>query len=160
MPFAALKIDTSTSSVRSFAAVAPWAAVDAAEPGKLPAPASANVAYGPHERHVLDLWQAAGDGPRPLCIFIHGGGWAGGDKADVPPALVEAMLRSNISVASINYRYTRMAKAPAPLYDAARAVQYLRHNAASLKLDPRHFAGTGTIRSLPMARSCRSPAST
>lgn len=119
------------------------ALVDSAEPLKLPTPSKANVAYGSHERHVLDLWQASGDGPRPLCVFIHGGGWAGGDKADVPPALVKAMLRANVSVASINYRYTRMAKAPAPLYDAARAVQYLRHNATSLRLDPRHFAGYG-----------------
>jgi arylformamidase len=127
----------------SLAAVAPWGFGVASEPAKIPAPTKPNVAYGPHERHVLDLWQAAGDGPRPLCVFIHGGGWAGGDKADVPPALAEAMLRANVSVASINYRYTRMAKAPAPLYDAARAVQYLRHNATSLRLDPRHFAGYG-----------------
>lgn len=125
------------------AAAAPQAFVVAAEPLKLRTPSKANVAYGTHERHVLDLWQAAGDGPRPLCVFIHGGGWAGGDKADVPPALVEAMLRSNISVASVNYRYTRMAKAPAPLYDAARAMQYLRHNADSLNLSPKRFAGHG-----------------
>jgi acetyl esterase/lipase len=132
--------------VRLFAFVAAAASlkfVVSAEPPKLPAPTKANVAYGTHERHVLDLWQAVDKGPHPLCVFIHGGGWAGGDKADVPPTLVEAMLRAKISVASINYRYTRMAKAPAPLYDAARAVQYLRHNATSLNLDSRHFAGYG-----------------
>jgi acetyl esterase/lipase len=92
---------------------------------------------------VLDLWQAAGDGAKPLCIFIHGGGWAGGDKADVPPTLVAAMLKAGISVASINYRYTRMAVAPAPLHDAARAVQFLRHHAAEYRLKPDHFAGYG-----------------
>ncbi|MGC3969277.1 MAG: alpha/beta hydrolase [Pirellulales bacterium] len=115
----------------------------AADAPTLPPPTKANIAYGTHERHVLDLWQADGESPRPLCIFIHGGGWHGGDKADAPPTLVAAMLKAGISTASINYRFTRMAKAPAPLYDAARAVQHLRKHAVELNLDPQHFAGYG-----------------
>ncbi len=35
----------------------------------------ADVPYGPHARNVLDFWQADGDGPWPLIVFIHGGGW-------------------------------------------------------------------------------------
>ncbi len=29
-------------------------------------PTFANVSYGPHERHVLDFWQANGSAPTPL----------------------------------------------------------------------------------------------
>ena len=39
------------------------------------APTYANVAYGKDGRNVLDFWQAKGEGPRPLVIYIHGGGW-------------------------------------------------------------------------------------
>jgi acetyl esterase/lipase len=47
-----------------------------AEDAKPLAPTHANVTYGPHERNDLDFWKADGDGPRPLLVFIHGGGWA------------------------------------------------------------------------------------
>ena len=38
-------------------------------------PTYADVSYGPHERNVLDFWKAEGEGPRPLLVYIHGGGW-------------------------------------------------------------------------------------
>ncbi|MBA4019924.1 MAG: lipase [Pirellula sp.] len=126
-----------------FAAIATAKAQDATPVVKLPVPTFADVAYGSDERHKLDLWQAAGAGARPLVVFIHGGGWHGGDKGDVPPKLVALLLEHGISVASINYRFTKTARAPAPLYDAARAVRYLRTKAGEWKLDPAHFGGYG-----------------
>ena len=42
-------------------------------------PTKAEVSYGPHKMNVLDFWKAEGEGPRPLLIHIHGGGWVGGD---------------------------------------------------------------------------------
>jgi acetyl esterase/lipase len=50
---------------------------------KNPAPTVANLKYGPHERNVLDFWQAKSDKPTPVLFFIHGGGWMGGDKAGI-----------------------------------------------------------------------------
>ena len=47
-------------------------------------PTHADVAYGPYKRNVLDFWQTEGAGPRPLLVFIHGGGWVGGDKKQDP----------------------------------------------------------------------------
>ena len=41
-------------------------------------PTEANVPYGPDERNVLDFWKADGEGPRPLLVYIHGGGWTSG----------------------------------------------------------------------------------
>ena len=70
-------------------------------------PTFANVAYGTHERQVLDFYQAKkGARPNPLLFFIHGGGWVGGDKGGRTGASVKQYLDAGISVVSINYRYS------------------------------------------------------
>lgn len=112
-------------------------------PAPLPPATFSDVRYGMHERHVLDLWQTKSDGPAPLLIFIHGGGWHGGSKGDVPPELLARMLAGGVSVASINYRFTSMALLPAPVLDAARAVQFLRSKAREWRLDPQRFGAYG-----------------
>ena len=108
-----------------------------------PEPTHNDVGYGPHERHKLDLWSAQSDASTPLLIFIHGGGWGGGDKKDIPPNLIKTMLSHGISVASINYRYSTIAPLPAPVHDAARAVQFLRSKATKWKLNPQRFGAYG-----------------
>ncbi len=109
----------------------------------LPEPTFRDAGYGPHERHKLDVWLAKSDAVTPLVIFIHGGGWAGGDKKDVPPKLVNFMLAKGVSVASINYRYSIIAPLPAPVHDAARAVQFLRSKSVEWKLNPQRFGAYG-----------------
>ncbi len=109
----------------------------------LPPPTCADVAYGKHARHHLDLWKAETDGATPLLIFIHGGGWAGGDKRDLPSALLRDLLDAGISVASVNYRYSTITPLPAPVHDAARAVQFLRSRSAEWGLDAERFGACG-----------------
>ena len=99
------------------------------------APTLADVSYGPHERNVLDLWQAEGDGPRPLVVFIHGGGWNYGDKRQ-PFEQIEPFLDAGVSYAAISYRLTTEFPLPAPVHDAARAIQFLRYRAVEWNLDP------------------------
>jgi|GEM_PF-352212 len=114
-----------------------------AQSAKLPPPQVANARYGPHERNVLDLWQAPTPGPAPLVIFIHGGGYVAGSKANLSPTLLSTHLAEGISVAAINYRYVTTHPFPAPMLDAARAVQFLRHHARQWKIDPRFIGGAG-----------------
>ncbi len=106
-------------------------------------PTHTNVTYGPNDRNMLDLWSAKSDEPTPLVIFIHGGGWAGGDKSSVTDKILKAMLDHGISVASVNYRYTPQNILPAPVHDAARAVQFLRSKATEWNLDPKRFSAYG-----------------
>lgn len=107
-----------------------------------PRPTFADVAYGPHERNVLDFWQAPGEGARPLLIYIHGGGWVGGDKRS-GYGQVQAFLDQGVSCAAINYRLSGQAPLPAPVHDAARAVQFLRTKAAEWKIRTDRIALTG-----------------
>jgi poly(3-hydroxybutyrate) depolymerase len=46
--------------------------------------ALSNVKYGPHVRNVLDFYPAKSDKPTPVVLYIHGGGWQGGDKKTNP----------------------------------------------------------------------------
>lgn len=108
-----------------------------------PAPTQANVPYGDHERHVIDFWQAESDKPTPLFVWIHGGGFRGGDKASIPGDLLNLCLQAGISCASINYRLSGHAPYPAQMHDSARAIQFLRTKAAAWKLDPKRFAAGG-----------------
>lgn len=109
----------------------------------LPPPDISDFAYGPHERNVLDLWRARTGQPAPLVIYIHGGGFRAGDKRSLPPALLKALLDKGISVAAINYRFSQHAPYPAPMHDAARAVQTLRLHAREWNLDTSAFGATG-----------------
>jgi len=105
-------------------------------------PTHAEVSYGPHAMQVLDFWEAEGDGPRPLLVYIHGGGWTGGDKKQ-KIANIKPFLDKGISYAAINYRLTGKAPLPAPVHDAARAIQFIRSKAAEWNLDKNRIALTG-----------------
>lgn len=106
-------------------------------------PTHADVQYGPHERNVLDLYLAASDKPTPLVLYIHGGGFQGGDKRTLNAAEGKSYLDAGYSIAGINYRLTNTAPAPAAYLDCARALQFLRHNAKQWNLDPKLVASTG-----------------
>jgi acetyl esterase len=108
-----------------------------------PQPDLPNVRYGPHESNVLDLWKAKLGEPTPLVIFIHGGGFRGGDKSSVNASVLNAFLNAGYSYASLNYRLTNVAPAPAAYLDCARAIQFLRHHAKEYNIDPRLIASTG-----------------
>lgn len=110
---------------------------------ELPPPDHADVAYGPYDRNVLDLWLAQGEGPRPLAVFIHGGGWTSGDKSMVNRHDLAGLLETGISVAAVNYRYSTQAPYPAPMTDAGRAIQFLRYHADRYNLDPERVAAWG-----------------
>ena len=111
-------------------------------------PTQANVAYGTHERQVLDFYQAKSTQPTPLLFFIHGGGWVTGDKKN--PGSLKQCLAAGISVVSINYRYSWQAhiagvKPPVewPLSDAARALQFVRSKAAAWNIDKQRIGASG-----------------
>ena len=112
---------------------------------KNPPPTVANFKYGPHERNVLDFWQAKSDKPTPLLFFIHGGGWMGGDKAGIA---VEPYLKEGISVVSINYRYVSQSQdvvppVKGPLHDAALALQTVRSKAGEWNIDKVRIGASG-----------------
>ncbi len=110
------------------------------------APTFTDIKYGSEERQTLDLWLADAKLPTPLLVHIHGGGWVGGDKkaaAEQNQDTIQKMLRNGISFAAVNYRFTPENKLPTPVYDAARAIQFLRYKAKKFNIDKKYIAATG-----------------
>lgn len=105
-------------------------------------PTVADVPYADHDACVVDYWDAPGAGPHPLLVFIHGGGWVSGDKRQGLERILP-FLAEGISYAAINYRLTGEAPLPAPVHDAARAIQFLRSNADQWDFNPERIALTG-----------------
>lgn len=117
----------------------------------VPKPTHSEVSYGPHERNVLDFWQAKSDKPTPLVLVIHGGGWSAGSKELVSRfADVQALLDAGISVAANNYRMIPQARelgvtppVRVPMHDSAHALQFLRSKAAEWNIDPARIGAAG-----------------
>lgn len=93
-----------------------------------------------HERQKLDLYLPPGDSAVPLILFIHGGAFREGDKAD-PPAL--RYLEQGYAVASLNYRLSQHAVFPAQIQDVKAAVRWLRARASAFNLNPDAFGVWG-----------------
>ncbi|MBL7152740.1 MAG: alpha/beta hydrolase [Phycisphaerae bacterium] len=108
-----------------------------------PKPTFANVKYGPHERNVLDIYQAKSKTPTPVIVYIHGGGFVGGDKKGVNPAIVKKCMQSGVTVAAINYRFQQHTSLPNILRDSARAIQFLRYNCSKYNIAKKRIASYG-----------------
>lgn len=80
---------------------------------------------GGHSRQKLDLYLPA-QPKGPLLIWIHGGGWRAGTKAN-PPGL--ALVKNGVAVASVEYRFSQDAVFPAQIEDCKAAVRWLRAHA-------------------------------
>ena len=86
----------------------------------------------------LDLYTDAAarrsDPPRPLMVYVHGGGWQAGDKRSVG-AKAEAFVAAGWVFASVNYRLSPAADFPAHAEDVAAAIAWLREQALRLNVD-------------------------
>jgi acetyl esterase/lipase len=84
----------------------------------------------------LDLYASPGQG-KPLLVFIHGGGWRIGDKANGLHGAQKAAFfnAQGYAYASINYRLSPAVTHPAHVEDVAAALAWLADNARAQGLD-------------------------
>lgn len=95
-----------------------------------------------HERNRLDLYLPDQAGlPLPVIVWVHGGGWRGGDKASCP---VSSFATNGYAVAAINYRFSQHAIFPAQIYDCKAAIRWLRANAGKYGLDSEDIGAWGS----------------
>ena len=108
------------------------------------APTRRDVSYGEHEKQRFDIWTAGtAEKKSPLVIYIHGGGFSGGDKNRVNGPLIEKLLKKGIAFASMNYRLTDVGPYPMQMHDCARGLQTIRQRAAEFHIDPERIGLMG-----------------
>lgn len=90
------------------------------------------------EELTLDFYQSAKNGARPCVVVVHGGSWCGGNSQQLPE-LNSELARAGFQVASVNYRLAPKHRNPAPIDDIAEALNYLRRNSRTLKIDTNNF---------------------
>jgi len=91
----------------------------------------------------LDLYLPKNAKTTPaLVVWIHGGGWKNGDKANVNPAILR-LSADGYAVASINYRLKDLSIHPKNIHDCKGAVRWLRSKAETHGYDPNRIAVGG-----------------
>jgi acetyl esterase/lipase len=97
---------------------------------------------------VVDLYlppKRVASQPRPLIIYIHGGGWMGGHTRQSAafsnfPEVLARLASEGFVAASLEYRLSGEAKFPAQLQDVRAAIRFLKSNAAKYGIDPANVA--------------------
>ena len=89
----------------------------------------------------MDVYYPASGGPWPVLLYVHGGSWREGDKAEGEGW--RGMNDSGFLIASINYRMAAEGKFPVMIEDVKCAVRYLRANNAEMNIDPNRIGAIG-----------------
>ena len=106
-----------------------------------------DLRYGDHERHRLDVHTSGEQAGAPVFVFVHGGGFVGGDK-HVPgsPAydfLGAWAVRNGWAGVTITYRLAPEHTWPCGAQDVASAVAWIRDNIADYGGDPDRIVVAG-----------------
>lgn len=90
-----------------------------------------------HPDNKLDLYVPdAGATSHPLILYIHGGGFVGGDRSMIDSGFIQAAICRGYVIASVDYRLADVASYPAAVQDIKAAIRYLRGNSTELSIDP------------------------
>lgn len=104
-----------------------------------------DIPYGTQSKNqCLDLYlPETGNGPFPLLVHIHGGGFAFGDKRDDHLNAYLKALHRGMAVASVEYRLSGEAIFPAAVLDCREAIRYLRSHAEEYAINPQQIVVIG-----------------
>lgn len=103
-----------------------------------------NVAYGPDPAQRFDVYLPANAARAPVVFYVHGGGWANGDKTN--PGMQNKLaywLPKGYAVVSSNYRMVPVADPLEQARDIARAVAANQSHAADWGIDPQRVVLMG-----------------
>lgn len=92
-------------------------------------------------RLALDLYRPVETENCPLIVWVHGGAWRRGSRANMP---LTSIVRQGYAVASVDYRLSPVAPFPAQVHDIKAAIRYLRAHKEELRLDADRIAIAGS----------------
>jgi len=104
-----------------------------------------NIPYGDDPLQQLDIYlPEKGDGPFPVIVMVHGGGFSACDKHDFHLCPTFYGLQQGFAVAAVNYRLSPAVRYPEHYFDLMRALLWLKKNGAGKSLDVNNIFLWGT----------------
>lgn len=86
---------------------------------------------------LMDIYlPEEGDGPFPVVIDLHGGGYFYGTRSSVRMEPVLELIKRGYVVVSIDYTLSPYGKFPLQVHEMKAAIRYLRANAQKYAIDP------------------------
>ena len=103
-----------------------------------------DVQYGTLPEQKLDLYlPEKAEGPLPLIIYVHGGGWTMGTKTLGALDCIIDAVDHGYALMSVDYRLAPGVCFPEFIFDVKTAVRWARAHAAQYNLDKDRFAMIG-----------------
>ncbi len=98
--------------------------------------------YGTRQMQADLFLLPSGGSAHPAVVYVHGGGWSGGNRKQFHPQAADMAAKGFVGLA-IEYRLSGEAKYPAALEDVRAAIRWLRANAKRYGADPRRIGLAG-----------------
>ncbi len=98
---------------------------------------------GPAGAIPTRIYTPAGDGPFPILVYLHGGGWVIGDLETADAISREFCQRVGCVVVSVDYRLAPEHRFPAAVDDSYAATKWVADNAAALNGNANKLAVAG-----------------
>ena len=102
-----------------------------------------NCSYGSDPLQAVDIYLPDEGDAFPVLVFLHGGSWAAGDRADGQVAPLLWGLKHGYAIVSMGYRLVPQVRYPYNLFDVKAALRWLKSNGAKYCLDPCRLAISG-----------------
>jgi acetyl esterase/lipase len=90
----------------------------------------------------LDFVRPAGEGPFPLLVLIHGGGWQFGSRTEFAQGQL-GFAKIGFATAAVQYRFAPKHKYPAQKQDVQAAIEFLVAEQTNYRIDPDRVALMG-----------------
>ena len=95
------------------------------------------------QKMEANLYVPKVDKPAPGVLFIHGGGWTGGDKRSQMSGIAKRLAKRGFVVLNVTYRSAPAYQYPAQYDDLILGLKWMKANAKEINLDPNRFATFG-----------------
>jgi acetyl esterase/lipase len=95
--------------------------------------------------HLMDVYLPEGNGPFPAIIYIHGGGWAEGNRSDFNE-IAQLYAKRGIAGFSIDYTLAALNRTawPQDIEDVISALTFIQANAANYRVNTQRIAVMGS----------------
>jgi len=110
--------------------------MDASATMRAPGPDVGEIVDGTFPGAAGDLeyriYRPVSQGPHPIVVYYHGGGWVLGSHTSDDPMCRDLCERADVMIISVNYRHAPEARFPAAVDDAWEALKWVADNARQL----------------------------